>query len=379
MDDEIKGLIERQGQVARENTGRIEASRKLYDAVANFKRADRVPFNISLNPVWSDWYPRKYGITVRQMLKDARLHAVTQLRSGIDKFLEFDDDGSPYSGVAVCLGVVTEPSVVGCRIVWPENDWPWVDLSHGSPLDTPEKIDDYSAPDVETAGLIPQMLGMYNDMRKLVGDEMGVGFADGEGPIQLACYARGIRQIIRDMYEQPDLAHKLIKKMVDTWLRIREFYIGNFGHAMSYFTENPLSYFSRKQYDEFIFPYHRDIIESFGGSWGYNCQGILDHLVDKIAELPNFGNINLTTDCNIRKCREVFGRKKAFINFLMELPKMCTYSDEHLASECRRIVGEITPEGGSSIGSMIVDHTTDERKLQVAIDMVKNYGGKPRI
>lgn len=239
---------------------------------------DRVPFNISLTPVWSDWYPHKYGIIVRKMLTDARLHAVTQLRAGIDKFLEFDDDGSPYSGVAVCLGVVTEPSVVGCKIVWPENDWPWVDLSHVSPLDTPEKIDDYDVPDIETAGLVSQMLQMYNEMGKLVGDEMEVGFADGEGPIQLACYARGITQIIRDMYESPDLAHKLIKKMVDTWLKIREFYIENFSHAMNYFTENPLHYFSRRQYAEFIFPYHRDIIEMFGGSWGYNCQGVLNHL-----------------------------------------------------------------------------------------------------
>jgi len=377
MDEELRKLIERQRQLARENAGRIEASGKRYDAVEGFGQADRIPFSISLTPVWSDWYPHKYGIVVRKMLTDARLHAITQLRAGIDKFLEFNDDGSPHSGVAVCLGVVTEPSVVGCKIVWPENDWPWVDLSHGSPLNTPEKIDDYNAPDIETAGLIPQMLLIYNEMKKLVGDEMGIGFADGEGPIQLACYARGITQIIRDMYESPDLAHKLIKKMVDTWLKIREFYIENFGHAMNYFTENPLNYFSRRQYDEFIFPYHRDIIERFGGSWGYNCQGVLDHLIEKIAELPNFRQINLTTDCNIRKCREVFGRKKTFINFLMELPKMCTYSDQHLDKECQRIVEEMGNEGGSSLGSMIVDHTTDERKLHVAIDAVKRYGGKP--
>jgi len=282
MDEEIKRLIERQKQLTRENSKRIEASRNRYEAVHNFKPADRVPIQLSLSPVWSDWYPVRYGVVIRKMLTDARIYVVTQLRASIDQFLEFEDDSSPDPGIAVCLGVVTEPSVVGCRIVWPENDWPWVDLSHGAPLDTPEKIDDYVQPEIAMAGLIPQMLQMYNEMKKLVGGEMNIGFADGEGPIQLACYARGIRQIIRDMYEDPDLVHKLIKKMIETWLGIREFYQKNFDHTMNYFTENPLNYFSPKQYDEFVFPYHRDIIERYGGNWGYNCQGLLDHLVDKI-------------------------------------------------------------------------------------------------
>jgi len=371
MDEEIKLLLERQRQLAVENSKRIEESRRRYEAASNFEASDRVPISLSITPVWSDWYPVKYGVVVRKMLTDARLHAVTQLRAGIDKFLEFDDDDSPYSGVAVCLGVVTEPSVVGCGIVWPENDWPWVDLSHGAPLDAPEKIDDYAPPDIATAGLMPQMLRMYNDMKELVGDEMRVGFADGEGPIQLACYARGIRQIIRDMHETPDLVHKLIRKMVDTWLEIRKFYHEFFDHDMSYFTENPLNYFTPKQYNDYIFPYHRDIIQGCGGGWGYNCQGVIDHLVDKIAELPNLTHINLTTDCNIRKCKHIFGKRKVLTNFLLELPKMSSYADMRLVRECKRIVKEIGPEGGSTIGTMIIDHTMRERKLGLALDALK--------
>ncbi|MBO3803783.1 MAG: hypothetical protein JTT11_07965, partial [Candidatus Brockarchaeota archaeon] len=92
-----------------------------------------------------------------------------ELRAWIDSFKEFADDRTFVipDAVGPLGGVFLHPSIVGCRTVFPEDDFPWIDLSHRV-FDEKEKIDDFVAPEIPSAGLMPEILERVEAIERLV-------------------------------------------------------------------------------------------------------------------------------------------------------------------------------------------------------------------
>ncbi|MGQ9513790.1 MAG: hypothetical protein ACUVTL_01865 [Thermoproteota archaeon] len=74
----------------------------------------------------SGWYlKRKYKLNMEEYLRSNELQAFYQIRERIDAFKELNDDRLEIdTSVGVESGVVSHPSVIGCKIFFPEDDWP---------------------------------------------------------------------------------------------------------------------------------------------------------------------------------------------------------------------------------------------------------------
>jgi len=374
---DIPSLVREIEKLRQRHRDRLEATISRLQAVERFEEMDRIPVHIGVGGVWSDWYLRKYGIRIKKFWEDPATQLSAQLKSMVDAFKEFDDDRT-LSTVSVFAGVVTEPSIVGCRVVYPEDDWPWIDLRY-PPLDSPEKIDDFEMPDVEDAELMKFVTRDYEYMEKTVGDVFKIGLADGEGPFELAVYARGITNIVRDMYTDPSLAHKLLRKMREVWIEINRYYEKLFGREMrsNNMAENPLGYFSPKLYREFIFPNTKDILEKFEGEprFVYNYQGEDIHIfIEDIARLPRIKSCYVSARADTKKCRKALYEKRIVSNFYFEAHDLYALNPRQIEEMCRKIIEIIAPGGGSSLNINLINSKVPKQNLDTFLKAVQKYG-----
>lgn len=350
-----------------------------------FEEADRVPVHVWVEGM-SGWYlRRRYGLNMAEYFRDAETQALYQLRERIDAFRELGDDRLGIGGnVGVTGGVVSHPSIIGCRLVFPEDDWPWIDVRF-HPLDTPEKIDDFQVPDIAEAGIMPQIIDRYERMRKLIGSLVDVTIYPGDGmpecPLQMAVYARGYNNLVKDMYNHPELAHKLMRKMCDVGEAIHNFYGDLLGREQSQmfseaerFYDNFLCHFSPPLLRRFVLPYYREWAEKYGWkNWNISSQCVLDPYVGIMTEIPTDRINYLTSFSNLRLFKETFTPKSAWINVAYEASLMLSQSTLEIDRECRRIIETMAPGGGFIMGTACLDWRTPEENIRTFIKASNQY------
>jgi len=383
--EKIEKLIDEAERLNRVHKDRIDGSRNRYEAARKFEEPDRVPVHVWVEGM-SGWYlKRKYRLNLAEHFRNPELQALYQLKERIDAFEDLDDDRLEIDkSIVVHGGVVSHPSVIGCRIVFPEDDWPWVDVRH-HPLDTPEKIDDFQVPDIAKAGIMPQIVERYEQMKKMLGDITEVGIAPGDGvperPLQMAVYARGYTNLIRDMYTDPRLAHKTLGKMRDVGEAIHNFYrdLGLDGDLSETegvdLYDNFLGHFSPSLLRRFVLPYYWEWARKYGWeSWNITSQCVLDPYVEIMTEIPTRYVSYLTSFSNLRLFKETFTPRKTWMNVAFEASTMLNQTPSGIEKECKRIMDIMAPGGGFIMGTACLDWRTPEENVHAFIRASKKYG-----
>jgi len=377
MDDRLKRLVEEVEVLNRLHKARIDESRRRLDAAIGFEETSNVPVQVWVEGM-SGWYLRgRYGLNMAEYFRNIELQALYQLKERADAFREIGDDRLEMSTtVGVEGGVVSHPSVLGCRIVYPEDDWPWVDVSY-HPLDTAEKIDDFQVPEIAEVGIMPEIIERYEAMRKFVGNlaEVTVNPGDGvpERPLQMAVYARGYNNLVRDMHTDPKLTCKLLGKMVEVGEAIHDFYgellgSGPLQDGAVDLYDNFLGHFSPSIIREFILPHYREWAQKYGWkSWTLSSQCVLDPYVEIMAEVPTERITYLTSSSNIKLFKETFTPKRVWVKVAYESSLMLNNAPQIVEEECERIIETMSPGGGFIMGTACLDWRTPEQNIRALI------------
>jgi len=382
--EKFRKLIDEAERLNGIHKDRIEESRTRYEAVRRFEEPDRVPIHVWVEGM-SGWYLQgKYGLNMAEYFRSHELQAFYQLKERIDTFKELGDDRLEIDTlVGVEGGVVSHPSVIGCKIVFPENDWPWIDVRY-HPLDTPEKIDDFRVPEISKAGIMPQLIERYEKMKKLVGDlttvYLHVGNGDPERPLQMAVYARGYSNLIRDMYTDPQLVHKLLRKMADVGEAIHNFYRDLLGRDLSKcevvdLYDNFLGHFSPSLLRKFVLPYYREWAKKYGWKyWTISSQCNLDPYIEIMTEIPTKYISYLTSFSNLKLFKETFTPRRVLINVAYEASLMLNQTPAEIEKECKRIIEIMAPGSGFIMGTACLDWRTPEENIRTFIEVSKKNG-----
>ena len=381
--EKIKGLISRARTLEIEQRDRIEAARVRYEAASNLEAPDRVPVQVGVDPVWSDWYlKRKYNIEIGEFWRDPKLLIEYELRTWIDSFVDFDDDRTYVipDAVGPLGGVVLHPSIVGCRTAFPVDDSPWIDLSYRA-FDTKEKIDDFDTPDIPKAGLMPEILERVEAMRELVGDMIDVRILGGDGsPLQMAAYTRGITQLTRDMYTDPPIVHKLMRKLMGVYDKINEYYEKEWD--MPYrgkdiegrFYDNPLSYFSSRLIERFVLPHYRDYAEKCGWRyWSFETQDVMDQFIELFKTVPIRTVQSLVSSSNLAIFKEILGPKKVRFGVFLA-PGRLLLDEPGIEGHLKEIIGIMGHEGGWTLSSGSLDRAIPQENIQEFVKAAKRNG-----
>jgi len=346
----------------------------------NFETPDRIPVTVGLNTIWSDWYfRRRYGIKIGEYWRDPRLSVEYQLRGWIDSFRDFEDD-RPYvipPDVGPLGGVVLHPTIAGCRAVFPEDDFAWIDLGYRA-LDTEEKIDDYQVPEVAEAGLMPETLERFEEIEDLAGDLLQVRIQGGNGgPLQMAAYTRGIRELIRDMHTNPDLVHKLMGKMVGVYRAIKVYYRDSWGIRYrgadidGYFYDNPLSYFSPRLVEEFVLPYYEEFArECSFRTWSMETQDVLDPFLEIYKSIPIGKLRNLVSNSDL----VAFRKELEGVCFNVYIAPGRLLHGPSIEPLVDRVVEAMGLGGGWTLSSGVLDAAVPEENIHAFLKAGKSIG-----
>lgn len=206
-------------------------------------------------------------------------------------------------------GVGTVASMFGCAISLTMNNMPWCEaLSEKALLEALDR----GVPDVTKAGLGPRVieterfyletLAKYPNLSKAV----KVFVCDTQGPFDTAHLVMGHR-IYTEMYDNPDLVHRLLDIVTQTYIRftqVQKELIGE-SNEWSFHTQQKVrggiricedapTNISPAGYLEFSKPYNERALTAFGGGWIHYC-GKGHQILPHILETPgvygvNFGN-----------------------------------------------------------------------------------------
>ncbi len=206
-------------------------------------------------------------------------------------------------------GVGTVASLFGCRISLTMNNMPWCEPLSDAQL---REALDRGVPGVETAGLGPRVLeterfylrtlAQYPNLSKAV----KVFVCDTQGPFDTAHLVMGHR-IYTEMYDDPDLVHRLLDLAAQTYSRFTRVQkeITGEGNDWSFHSmmkvrggiricEDAPTNISGAGYLEFCRPYNERVLKEFGGGWIHYC-GAGHQIMPHILSTPgvfgiNFGN-----------------------------------------------------------------------------------------
>ncbi|MDD5680188.1 MAG: uroporphyrinogen decarboxylase family protein [Candidatus Omnitrophica bacterium] len=340
----------------------------------NYQEPDRVPV-VCRHAI--DWWLQEKKISWTSFIHDAGLQIREGIKLGIYNFKEFGADIDLPSGCESGINVgteVVESSVLGCRIKYTEDDYPWLDLTW-TPISSPQEIKDYLVP--EEAEL--EHLGVMPQIKKLVTDDHGYGFkingiTNGEGPFEMCCFAYGTNNFLLLLKEDSFLAKELLEKM--TQLRIRQGKIFKrwFDRYNVTVGENNIDMISPNQFAEFVFPYDRKIFEAFPEDIPcWHTDACADRILELIPEYKiKFFEVSDTT--NLKLAKEKLSPHRIVLTGNLPQRLFVVGTKEEMEREVIKCIEAAASGGGYILTPNSLMRDAKKENMKAMIDAVKKYG-----
>ena len=268
----------------------------LFKKVAKLQPANRVPVSLIMD---SPWIPGYLGIKHTDYYFDPEVWFQANLRI-VEEFPEI----IVFPSWWVEYGMAIEPSALGCKIRFPQDQ---------PPLQVPTllrlaDLDQFPPIDPYTDGLMPAALHRYRTqrMRILEAGHM-IPVVAARGPLCSAAFMRGLTQLMLDITDNPSAVHKLMSYTTDAtirWLRAQAEVIGSAVEGM-FILDDIVGFLSRPHYLEFAHPYLKHVFESFPSAWVkvYHNDANIEPFLEDLADV-GFDVLNWTHKIEPQKVRE---------------------------------------------------------------------------
>ena len=334
----------------------------------------RVPVSVGLN---EDWVKFEAGVTDHrrfhtdfeyQQAMRARAAEVAKRELGVTL------------GPAINLGSVTNTSIYGGEVVYPDNAGPWLLESIEDPVhDVPALIRRLGRQDILKAGVNPIVL----EWRQRILEEYGVDIKLGTGCHGLATLGSiicGTTNFIYWLYDYPDQMDALMQLFYETNLeymvRLREVTGASMeGMGMG---NDSVAFLTPTLYRKFCLERERAWYDHFSspgdGRRNFHSDSENSHMLDVLAEL-DLSHVNLgpTVDPQLIRAK----MPKAVIQGQVPPFLLREGTLEQVLARCREDINKVAGEGGlvlDSAGS-INDGTPHEnvRAMMLAAELYGRY------
>ncbi|MEI6567470.1 MAG: uroporphyrinogen decarboxylase family protein, partial [Verrucomicrobiota bacterium] len=191
-------------------------------------------------------------------------------------------------------GMAAEPSALGAKIkFWPENTPSECHALHT--IEDLEKLPEY---DVKTDAFMALTLHRIQSQRQRILDQGEVlPVVTSRGPLCTAGFVRGTTDLMMDILEKPEWAHKLIDlstRLIIDWLKAQAEAMGPTVEGI-FILDDIVGFLSPSHYKEFAHPYLKRICDAFPTDWvkiyhnDANVNACLEHIPDCGFHVLNWG------------------------------------------------------------------------------------------
>ena len=309
-------------------------------AAFNLKIPDRVPI-----APWAEAPICTYlGVSLREVLIQGDRMAEVQSQA----YQRFQ-----YDWISIGMGLAgIQPEALGCKVLYPEDSFPVIkELS----VKNPEDVNKIKAPDPNKDGLLPQYIKGISLLKKKLGDEVPICL-EFFSPFAIACRFRGVNQILQDIYDNPQLVHKLMEISLETQLRMGRAAL-KAGAEMFYLgsdMEGPLL-ISPKHYDEFCKRENNELIRELKGEGAFMIfhmcgelikSNMMERIVESGAQAVSPGNITSETVFDIGPLKTKYGEKICIFANLNPTGKLLEGTPEEVETEIAGLMEKGKRGGG---------------------------------
>jgi uroporphyrinogen decarboxylase len=205
---------------------------------------DRVP----CIPLLGEPSTRLIGAKIREYWHSPQLMAEAEIAA----FNRFGHDslglGPDAYGIAEAMGA---------NVIFPDDNIPFIEKAY---IDDYSRLSSLEPLNPYKDGRIPLFIQACELLREAAGDVVGVG-CNVAGPFTIAAYLRGVENILKDVYKEPDEVHELLRLVTESCKNcIDALSVYDIGIGMA----DPLAsgtVIGAKVFNEFVSPYMREIIK----------------------------------------------------------------------------------------------------------------------
>ena len=258
----------------------------IFKRAARGERMSRIPMSLIID---SPWIPGYMGIKHLDFYLDPELwfQAHLKIHREFPDIIFFPSWWMEY-------GMAAEPSALGAKIkFWPENT-----PSECPALHTIEDLDKLPEYDVNTDAFMALTLHRIQSQRQRILDQGEIlPVVTSRGPLCTAGFVRGTTDLMMDILEKPEWAHKLIDlstRLIIDWLKAQAEAMGPTVEGI-FILDDIVGFLSPSHYKEFAHPYLKRICDAFPTDWvkiyhnDANVNACLEHIPDCGFHVLNWG------------------------------------------------------------------------------------------
>ncbi|HIE50383.1 MAG TPA: hypothetical protein EYP85_01370 [Armatimonadetes bacterium] len=290
---------------------KIEESRRRLEIARRFEEPDRVPILISTA---GSYYTRLFGYNIRDYYTDLELQLEIQVQGLQWAYEELGDDRTGY-GLHVDLGPVAEGIYFDLPISYPDDTSPWVHHAFSGP----EAIEKLEIPDPEDHPGVQRVYRLYEEQKARV-EKMGLNLPVSGGlqihpPLSAACAIFPVEEIYTYLCTEPELIHKLFRKLYLAFCKLQEFrdkYFDRKSTSIGLADDNS-AFISDEMYRKFVLPYNKAIYERYGKQGRHlHADGPNDHHFKTYAEVLKLTSMDIGGFSDVANAKRDLGGKVFF-------------------------------------------------------------------
>jgi uroporphyrinogen decarboxylase len=258
----------------------------IFKRAARMEKLDQIPMAMIVD---SPWIPGHLGIKHMDYFLDPELwfQANKKVNEEFHNIIMVPSWWMEY-------GMAAEPSALGAKIkFWADNT-----PSEYHTLYNIEDIEKFPEYEVENDAFMAMTLHRMRMHRQRIADLGEVQpFVTSRGPMCTAGFVRGTTDLMIDLVEKPEWAHKLLDlttRLTIDWLKAQEKAMGNQAEGI-FILDDIVGFVNEEHYMEFCHPYLKRICDAFPKDWvklyhnDAEVQACLDHLPDVGFNVLNWG------------------------------------------------------------------------------------------
>lgn len=285
-----------------------------------------------------------------------------------------------FPGLFPDQAVVAEAHILGCDIIWLENDAPYARAF----IQDPAEIDRITLGHVESHPMVRTIVSEYEYMwrhadRALLheyGHLDGVAFV--MGPMEIAAMAMGYDKLFYAFYDEPERVHRLMEIITELVCRLLRMYEGVNGRlkrlclADHMPTQLPPSLFI-----EYFKPYFKRIYEEFSYPeirlW--HNEGKSSHVFDELLDV-NFNVFNFGAD-DLALAKEKLGDRICLMGNLNSVNLVRSGSPEQVRAAVHQRVRQGYKNGGYLVsGGGGLSENTPVENVRAIIEEARLFAGE---
>lgn len=338
----------------------------------------KVPLGVGFYP---DWWHKNYGISfAKEYYHDPDYRVDCQARMQKALYERFGDVGlgnpNPGPRPLITYGMVMLPALLGCEIVFEDENLPWAMPANFSKEDC-RKL---KRPDLLKASPMKEILEQIDTLEEKYGRV--VGDINTTGVQNLALKIRG-DQLYIDFFEDPEFCHELMdfctQCIIDLWKLIHPktgsgaMDVTPMCDAHFYCVPNCTAVqISGESYEQFCLPYDNKLAEACYPFGIHHCGG-MDHVVEQYAKVKNLAFVEAGFGTDFARARRILGPKVAF-NARLSPVMMHNETPDVVTAAVRDAIDQGAPYQNFSIDTVGLTHGVPDENVRAARRTAMEYG-----